>query len=110
MSEGGEADCVLCCVCASVVHERVLVSIYRGLLGSSECPPVFGSHWEAIGFQGSDPATDVRGGGVFGLLLISHFIQSQPGTARRLFQLANDDMQVTTLTHTGCRHADWMLC
>jgi len=35
--------------------------------GNSDCPR-YGSHWERIGFQGNDPATDLRGVGLLGLL------------------------------------------
>merc|ERR1712062_15797 len=47
----------------------VLVTLYHGLTG--ELPfGRFGSHWEIIGFQGNDPATDLRGVGLFGLWLL----------------------------------------
>ena len=76
-----------------MLHERVLVSVYRALCGSSECPPVFGSHWESIGFQGSDPATDVRGGGLFSLVQLLAFVQAHPASAARLYALSRDDVQ-----------------
>ena len=78
----------------SVVHERVLVSVYRGLLGASECPPVYGSHWEAVGFQGNDPSTDVRGAGMLGLLLLLAFVQQRQALADQLFKLSTDAHQV----------------
>ena len=31
--------------------------------------------WESVGFQGKDPATDFRGGGVFGLEQLVHFLR-----------------------------------
>ena len=86
-------DCVRCCGVV-VVHERVLVSVYRSLCGASECPPMYGSHWEAVGFQGSDPATDVRGGGLFSLVQLLSFVQGDSRElALRLFQLSNDPVQ-----------------
>ena len=87
----------LCCpvpCCRPVLHERVLVSVYRGLLGSSECPPIFGSHWEAVGFQGNDPSTDVRGAGMFGLLLLLAFVQQRQTLANQIFKLSTDAHQV----------------
>jgi hypothetical protein len=30
-----------------------------------------GSHWQELGFQGDDPATDLRGCGMLGLLQVS---------------------------------------
>lgn len=36
----------------------------------------YGSHWESIGFQGRDPATDLRGAGLLGLLQILAFLEN----------------------------------
>ena len=92
----GPRPTALCvCVLCSVLHERVLVSVYRGLLGASECPPVYGSHWEAVGFQGNDPSTDVRGAGMLGLLLLLAFVQQRQPLASQLFKLSTDAHQVT---------------
>ncbi|CBY13005.1 unnamed protein product [Oikopleura dioica] len=48
---------------------EVLGSLYENMTEES-CPRRFGSHWQKIGFQGNDPATDLRGVGVFGLWLL----------------------------------------
>jgi len=48
---------------------EVLGSLYENMTEES-CPRRFGSHWQNIGFQGNDPATDLRGVGVFGLWLL----------------------------------------
>ena len=85
--------CALCCCCCAVVHERVLVSIYRALQGAASSPPVYGGHWEAVGFQGSDPATDVRGGGVLGLLLLLRLLQSEQTLAGRMQALSVSELQ-----------------
>lgn len=42
----------------------------------------YGPHWEAMGFQGDDFATDLRGVGILGLLHILSFFGSYPETAR----------------------------
>ena len=94
----------LCVV--SVLHDRVLVSVYRGLLGASECPPVYGSHWEAVGFQGNDPSTDVRGAGMFGLLLLLAFVQQRHALANQLFKLSTDAHQVRV--RTRCLPSCWV--
>ena len=36
----------------------------------------YGIHWEEIGFQGSDPATDLRGAGMLGLVNLFDFVTS----------------------------------
>ncbi|KAH3855754.1 uncharacterized protein LOC127871082 [Dreissena polymorpha] len=74
------------CVAASQLsnenslHMRTLQTIFRSLTGSKFDCPRLGSHWEEIGFQGNDPATDLRGAGVLGLLNLL-FLLKDPKTA-----------------------------
>ncbi len=56
-------------------HFRMLHTIYRKLTNKNHCVR-YGEHWEKIGFQGRDPATDLRGVGMLGLLQILAFIES----------------------------------
>ena len=51
-----------------VTHLAMLRTIYRQLTSTTLDCPRYGSHWEEIGFQGSDPSTDLRGVGILGLL------------------------------------------
>ena len=63
------------------VHRRILLSIYRYLVRSPKGaadPQTRGRHWEGLGFQGDDPATDLRATGVVGLLHILYAIQQAP--------------------------------
>mmetsp|Transcript_4375 Transcript_4375/g.12236 ORF Transcript_4375/g.12236 Transcript_4375/m.12236 type:complete len:255 (-) Transcript_4375:523-1287(-) len=57
----------------SVLHERVLGSCYRALTKEDRTPPRYGNHWDVVGFQGTDPATDLRGAGMLALLQLLHF-------------------------------------
>ncbi|KAI6653537.1 ELMO domain-containing protein 3 isoform X2 [Oopsacas minuta] len=57
-------------------HTAILDSIYRLLTRSKISCPRFGSHWEEIGFQGNDPATDLRGAGMLGLVNLFDFVTS----------------------------------
>ncbi|CAI5445934.1 unnamed protein product [Caenorhabditis angaria] len=41
------------------------------------CPRI-GSHWQIVGFQGTNPATDFRGCGIFALLQLHSFTQRLP--------------------------------
>lgn len=43
--------------------------------GSSAMQPRYGPHWTALGFQGDDPATDLRGAGMLGLLQLFYLHQ-----------------------------------
>ena len=55
---------------SSEPHERILMALYCVLTGDSTWPPRYGAHWEVIGFQGNDPATDLRGAGMLALLQV----------------------------------------
>ena len=57
-------------------HTTVLDTIYRLLMKSQVSCPRYGSHWEDIGFQGNDPATDLRGAGMLGLVNLFDFVTS----------------------------------
>ncbi|VDN55080.1 unnamed protein product [Dracunculus medinensis] len=50
-------------------HWDMLISIYKLIVldGNRSNITRYGKHWESIGFQGDDPATDLRGVGIFGL-------------------------------------------
>ncbi|KAM4677678.1 ELMO domain-containing protein 3 [Discoglossus pictus] len=50
------------------VHVRVLQTIYKKLTGARFDCPLYGSHWEQLGFQGLDPGTDLRAAGLLGLM------------------------------------------
>ncbi|PAA47061.1 hypothetical protein BOX15_Mlig030018g2 [Macrostomum lignano] len=75
-------DFVFCLACCPFderdeVHQRMLATVYRGLLQDPRRPcPRFGAHWEAVGFQGSDPSTDLRGCGMLGPLCLLHLVTS----------------------------------
>ena len=58
------------------LHSSVLQTIFKRLTGGTEsvdCPR-FGSHWEVIGFQGSDPATDLRATGFLSLFHLLYLV------------------------------------
>lgn len=58
------------------VQIGMLYTIYRQLTGARFDPPRYGSHWEDIGFQGTDPATDLRGVGLLGLVQVLHLVMT----------------------------------
>lgn len=73
---------------ANRLHLEVLTALYVALVpeprGPGAPPARYGPHWENIGFQGDNPATDLRGVGFLGLLQMLHFVTSGP----RLLSLA----------------------
>ncbi|TKS79028.1 ELMO domain-containing protein 3 RNA-binding motif and [Collichthys lucidus] len=74
---------------------RVLQTIYKRLIGSRLDCPRYGAHWENIGFQGTDPATDLRGTGFLGLMHTLYFVMD-PETlplARDIYKLSQHPRQ-----------------
>ena len=58
------------------LHFHVLNTLYKQFTGSRLDCPRYGSHWEQIGFQGNDPATDLRGVGCLGLIHPLYFVMT----------------------------------
>ncbi|KAG7247427.1 hypothetical protein CRUP_037727, partial [Coryphaenoides rupestris] len=59
---------------SQAVHMRVLQTIYKRLVGGRLDCARYGNHWENIGFQGTDPSTDLRGTGFLGLMHTLYFV------------------------------------
>jgi hypothetical protein len=57
----------------SPLHLQVLMSLWKFLTRTKEDCPRYGHHWDRLGFQGADPATDLRSMGIFGLLQLLFF-------------------------------------
>lgn len=71
-------------------HIKLLDTIFRRFTGFAGAVPRFGSHWEALGFQGQDPATDLRGGGILGLLQLLAVFEHHPPSAKAIHRLSAD--------------------
>lgn len=50
--------------------------------------PRYGHHWGDVGFQGDDPATDLRGVGMLGLLQLLYLPHHNAAAAQKLYQLS----------------------
>lgn len=70
------------------IHSRVLFTIYKRLTGDAFNCPVIGSHWSAIGFQGSNPSTDLRGAGILALVQLLCFLDKGKDIPVHIFQLS----------------------
>ncbi|KAG1690570.1 hypothetical protein DVH05_028073 [Phytophthora capsici] len=66
----------------------ILQTIYRKIMKTSRDVPLIGRHWEDIGFQGSDPSTDLRGCGMLSLLQILYLVDTFPDLALRFHALS----------------------
>lgn len=56
-------------------------------------PATTGPEWEVLGFQGLNPATDLRSTGMFGLLQLLYVVDATPTFARQLYRVATSRMQ-----------------
>ncbi|GAB1605817.1 hypothetical protein Ahia01_000864000 [Argonauta hians] len=65
---------------ADPVQLKALMAINRNLTGRQHKCSRYGNHWEEIGFQGTDPATDLRAVGLLGLLQLL-YLTSKPQLA-----------------------------
>uniref|UniRef100_A0A673MBG7 ELMO domain-containing protein 3-like n=1 Tax=Sinocyclocheilus rhinocerous TaxID=307959 RepID=A0A673MBG7_9TELE len=77
------------------VHMRVLQTIYRKLTCTRADCPRYGPHWENVGFQGSDPATDLRGTGFLSLMHTLYFVMDPEilPLAREIYKLSQHPVQ-----------------
>lgn len=88
-----ERDRVFCIAATSYdacsdVFSRVLQTLYTKLTRTQREVPLSGSHWEDIGFQGNDPATDLRGCGVLSLLQMLYLVEKHAELALRFHSLS----------------------
>ena len=79
----------------------MLQTVYLKLTGKKTQPPRFGTHWEAIGFQGTDPATDLRGVGVLGLIQLLAFVTYHEKLFKKMFKLSTDEKHHFPLSICG---------
>ncbi|XP_027716232.1 ELMO domain-containing protein 3 [Vombatus ursinus] len=77
------------------VHSRVLQTIYKKLTGSRFDCALYGAHWEELGFQGSNPATDLRGAGFLALLHLLYLVMDSKTLllAHEIFRLSQHHIQ-----------------
>ncbi|KAK9502076.1 hypothetical protein O3M35_012679 [Rhynocoris fuscipes] len=79
---------------SDVIQCRILQTIYKKLTGAQIDCPQRGTHWQLVGFQGNDPATDLRGVGLFGLLQFLYLTTDEMlPLGHKLYKVANADDQ-----------------
>lgn len=74
------------------IHLQILQTVYKVLTSTKVDCPRFGNHWDVIGFQGVDPATDLRGVGLLGLVQALHLLTHEAllPLARDIYRLSHD--------------------
>ncbi|XP_060268069.1 ELMO domain-containing protein 3 isoform X1 [Ovis aries] len=77
------------------MHGRVLQTIYKKLTGSKFDCALHGDHWEDLGFQGTNPATDLRGAGFLALLHLLYLVMDSKTLlmAREILRLSRHHIQ-----------------
>ena len=73
------------------MHEQIMKILYCKLVGGPFRGTI-GRHWEEIGFQGSDPRTDIRGGGILGVLQLISLAETYPFTSSLLLEYSNQPL------------------
>mmetsp|Transcript_52127 Transcript_52127/g.124160 ORF Transcript_52127/g.124160 Transcript_52127/m.124160 type:complete len:387 (+) Transcript_52127:81-1241(+) len=79
----------------NAMHFRMLRTLYTKLTRNRACPTI-GGHWEVMGFQHTDPRTDLnRSGGVLNVIHMAWFLSSPQlvDTMKTIFVLSQDQEQ-----------------
>eukprot|EP00277_Geminigera_cryophila_P015339 CAMPEP_0179455380 /NCGR_PEP_ID=MMETSP0799-20121207/39354_1 /TAXON_ID=46947 /ORGANISM="Geminigera cryophila, Strain CCMP2564" /LENGTH=320 /DNA_ID=CAMNT_0021254421 /DNA_START=1 /DNA_END=963 /DNA_ORIENTATION=+ len=77
-----------------IVHLKMLLTLRAHLTGDKVAKPRYGAHWEAIGFQGSDPATDLRDLGMFSVIQMVFLATKRLRKAMQMFRFASEHQEV----------------
>eukprot|EP01023_Acetabularia_acetabulum_P017037 TRINITY_DN18451_c0_g1_i2.p1 TRINITY_DN18451_c0_g1~~TRINITY_DN18451_c0_g1_i2.p1 ORF type:complete len:227 (+),score=20.65 TRINITY_DN18451_c0_g1_i2:255-935(+) len=95
------------------VHLQLLQSLYITCINNSnfrfEEIQRFGSHWENLGFQGNDPITDLRCGGILGLIQLHFLFFHDDKNARKIFEYAQHAHHGFPFSVLGINITKWSL-
>lgn len=69
----------------------ILKNIYKFLTSTQEEPNKKGNHWENIGFQGENPATDLRAAGLMSIVHLLFFFEHNPTYFRDVYLLGTSE-------------------
>jgi hypothetical protein len=73
------------------LYFNILSTIYTKLTRREKAVERFGEHWETVGFQGIDPATDLRGVGTLGLIQLLALVTIYEDQAIKLFDYSKQE-------------------
>ncbi|KAI8464761.1 MAG: ELMO/CED-12 family-domain-containing protein [Monoraphidium minutum] len=91
------------------LHRRIMAGLFLGLAGRPPPAEGPGPHWLELGFQGPDPATDLRGCGMLGALQLLALPQVAPAQAAALVRLSRSGDQEFPLAVVGLNLTAWCL-
>lgn len=75
-----------CPIDKNKLHLRILQTIYIKLTGRNINCRRYGAHWKEIGFSGADPADDLEGVGIFGLIELIYLLDNDTSLARDIYR------------------------
>ncbi|CAB4056392.1 ELMOD [Lepeophtheirus salmonis] len=84
------------------MYYNVLLTLYKQLTGNRFDVPRYGCHWEDIGFQGNDPATDLRGVGLLGLVQPLYLVMNSDYKRMALDFFSNLNVRKDGLLNSLC--------
>lgn len=90
------------------MHIKLLQSIYTAFTGRYTNSR-FGNHWADIGFQGTDPATDLRSCGILGLLHLYYLHHHNISNATKIYQLSRNEQQEFPLAVVSLNITKWTI-
>ncbi len=90
------------------INGSILSTIYQKIYGTSVVER-FGEHWKELGFQGDDPATDLRSTGVWGLLQLLFFAENCYTQLQIMLDVANDSKYSFPLAIVSLNISHWGL-
>mmetsp|Transcript_37423 Transcript_37423/g.83278 ORF Transcript_37423/g.83278 Transcript_37423/m.83278 type:complete len:800 (-) Transcript_37423:69-2468(-) len=91
------------------VHFRLLCSLFAAYTGRYVVQPRYGSHWAQLGFQGQDPATDLRSCGMLGLLHLYYLQAHDAFNAAAIYNLSRDREQEFPMSIVSLNITKWTL-
>ncbi|GBG72651.1 hypothetical protein CBR_g12225 [Chara braunii] len=91
------------------MHRRMLFSVYVRLTGDVRPVSRRGDHWETIGFQGKDPATDLRGCGMLALLQLLYEVEDNAENMGCIYRLSLDGTHGFPLSIISINITKWAL-
>ncbi|KAJ3669005.1 hypothetical protein LUZ60_010955 [Juncus effusus] len=69
---------------SSIEHQDALKQLWKLAYPNREIPALKSDKWKEMGWQGSDPSTDFRGGGFISLENLIYFAKTYPDSFQRL--------------------------
>lgn len=90
-------------------HEQLLQRLWKALMPNETLTARVTKQWEAIGFQGDDPATDFRGMGLLGLHALLHFAEQHRAQAQSIVLTSQHPTRWFPFAITGIQIAQMVL-